>query len=153
MVSVDTPVKPCMLEDNNSGHSSLSKTHLRRLARNTAAAYESKCHQRHAATIIKGGSMLSRAVNTMKNSPRDFDNMDYDRRGPSKISTHAEIAAMRRCAPEKLKGATIYVSRMANCGVPLLSKPCPDCHAALVAAGVRRVVYTDRGGAQTYVIN
>lgn len=152
MVSVDAPVKSCTKPTHNGARTlSLSKSHINRLKRNTMIALRSKCRQRHAATIVKGGSFIASAVNVMKNNPRDFDNMEYNHDGVS-ISVHAEVAAMRKCSPEKLKGATIYVSRMANCGKPLLSKPCPKCHAALVEAGIRRVVYTDEFGAKSYII-
>ena len=62
---------------------------------------------------------------------------------PYSISVHAEIAAMRGISADKLKGATVYVARKGRCAEHGLSRPCAKCYEALVAAGVKKIIYTD----------
>lgn len=47
------------------------------------------------------------------------------------LTAHAEVVALRRVAPTDLVGATVYAS----------GEPCPMCTAALVWAGVARIVF------------
>lgn len=47
------------------------------------------------------------------------------------LTAHAEVVALRRVDPTDLVGATVYAS----------GEPCPMCTAALVWAGVARIVF------------
>lgn len=47
------------------------------------------------------------------------------------LTAHAEVVAMRAIAADRLIGSTVYAS----------GEPCPMCAAALVWAGVARVVF------------
>lgn len=58
---------------------------------------------------------------------------------------HAEEAILRLAGDAAL-GATVYVTRINRQGNLLESRPCVRCHQQLVAAGVRRVVYTNTNG-------
>lgn len=51
------------------------------------------------------------------------------------FTAHAELDALLKVAPEELVGSTVYAS----------GEPCPMCSAALVWAGVRRVVFAASG--------
>ena len=57
---------------------------------------------------------------------------------------HAEVSAVKSCRGS-VEGATIYVARVNNAGVPRMSKPCNECRGILAYAGVKRVVWTENG--------
>lgn len=57
-----------------------------------------------------------------------------------RVSVHAEIDALRK-AP-RASGGILYIARVGRSGNVGLARPCEDCQAALLAAGVKRVVYT-----------
>ena len=44
------------------------------------------------------------------------------------------------------QGATVYTARVNKEGQSRMSKPCPMCESAMRHVGIKRVVYTDRGG-------
>lgn len=89
--------------------------------------------QHHAALISKGGRPLAWGIN--------------------KPGVHAEIAALRNM-PEGGKGCTLHSLRLLpRHGGLGMAKPCGKCEVALKAAGVRRVVYTNRKGEwETYFL-
>ena len=76
-------------------------------------------HPQHRMTalVVKGGSVLSIAHNLDK------------RRG------HCETRALR--PHQDFKGATIIIVRSNG----RISKPCPNCRAAIKRAGIKKVVY------------
>lgn len=95
-------------------------------------------HWQHpvGALIIKGNRVLSWGYNrnkTHSRSPHFYKHI------------HAEFDAIRKCDPEDLIGATIYVSRSKKDGTPALSKPCPSCRSMLKSMGVETVFYTTEG--------
>ena len=94
-------------------------------------AQASDCVHKHGAVIIRGGSVLAVGINKWKSF------------SPEVGSTHAEMDALSRL--RDAKGATIYVSRINRRGEPLLSKPCKECMESLEDAGIKRVVYTEKG--------
>lgn len=96
-------------------------------------ATTSTCSQKHGAIIVKGGSVIAVGVNRMRNDPKTVE---------SNFSTHAEIAALRSCSDVDLKNATVYIARVNRAGKPMLSAPCEDCASALLARGVKKIVYT-----------
>ncbi|QDH94042.1 deoxycytidylate deaminase [Streptomyces phage Evy] len=91
--------------------------------------------QRHGAVIVRGGRVLSRGWNLLKNDPNNISDEHIERF----CSVHAEAMAIARC--KKATGATIYIARNKS-GNACHSKPCQSCHAAIDAAGIARVVYT-----------
>jgi len=115
-------------------------------------AETSEVNQKHGAVIVKGGSVLALGVNTYTNDPKVFP-VDYFnesknsllRPNPEAISVHAEIAAIKRCKPETLAGATIYIARISAGGSVGYSAPCDACAEALIQAGVKKIIYTTKG--------
>lgn len=82
--------------------------------------YSTAKQQRMAAVVVRGGSVLSTGVN----------------RGWS----HAEHRALR--PHMDLRGAVLYVARHnMRC-----SRPCDDCQAKAIKAGIRKAVYVSRDG-------
>lgn len=115
-------------------------------------AETSEVSQKHGAVVVRGGSVLSIGYNSYTNDPKCFpENYLNDTRknpkifNPEAISVHAEVAAMKRCASESLRGATVYVARITQGGFIGNSAPCQACAQALLEAGVKKVVYTMDG--------
>ena len=74
----------------------------------------------------------------------------YDRRGifawgwnysNGRFGVHAEVAAMERSNPKRLKGANIAVAGFRKHGIEVTSRPCKDCWEGLYVAGVKQVTY------------
>lgn len=80
---------------------------------------------KHASIITKGGAILA----------ADYNGNDF----------HAEIGAMKKLWPNKIKGTTMINIRITKLGIGI-SKPCPSCHKVMKAMGVKTVIYTDRNG-------
>lgn len=58
---------------------------------------------------------------------------------------HAEVHAIERANPKRLKGATIYVAgRRTSSGNIVESKPCENCMAWIQAVRIDRIVYLDK---------
>ena len=93
---------------------------------------------RHAAVIVRGGSVQSVGLNKLHTDPRLVDCEDRIMR--RKISIHAEADAIRRCGHSR--GATIYVARIGRNGEVAMSKPCDHCQELLERHGIKKVVYT-----------
>lgn len=55
---------------------------------------------------------------------------------------HAEERAINNRNGRDFTGATLYCVRLHG----TMSKPCPNCMAAIVKAGIRKVVYVDWAG-------
>lgn len=112
-------------------------------------ARRSAVRQRHGAVIVKSGSVISFGFNSYTNDPHLFStelfalgkiaHLDRGRQ----LSTHAEIAALRRASAEQLRGATIYIARIAKNGERKNSAPCARCTIKLLAAGVKKIVFTE----------
>lgn len=60
---------------------------------------------------------------------------------PTKQTLHAEIDAILRCNPKKLRGATLYVYRESK-GKPALARPCALCMKIIKMVGIKKVCYT-----------
>ena len=73
---------------------------------------------------------LGRGYNGPPPQYNDSD-MDWSRPAKYKNIIHAEINAIKHSDPNKLSGATIYVT----------SKPCACCMLAIVTAGITKVIY------------
>lgn len=87
--------------------------------------------------MVKNGNVLAIGINTLRNDPA-FVHRNETKSGVH--SYHAEIVAMRRVRGS-LEGATIYVAREMH-GKPSLSRPCNRCYRAIVAAGIKEIIYT-----------
>lgn len=92
---------------------------------------------KHGAVVVRGGSVLSIGVNKWKN--KDVPPTAPDVYNPN-ITVHAEVDALSRV--KDARGATIYVARVTKLGEERFSRPCPRCEKVLIAAGIKRVIYT-----------
>lgn len=59
---------------------------------------------------------------------------------------HAETACLLGVSRYDLTGTTIYVVRLGKRGNLKMSKPCSVCTPMLIAAGIKRVFYTNEVG-------
>lgn len=81
---------------------------------------------KHAVQIVKGGSVISYGYN-------------HD-------TIHAEVQALNKLWPGFARGTVVYSMRFTRSGNLAMAKPCDDCETALRAAGVKKVVYSNREG-------
>lgn len=119
-----------------------SKTELSRSQRNfldvaVRMAETSEAEFKHGAVVVRGGRVLALGVNKWKN--RDMPPTTSTEYNPH-LTVHAEVDALSRV--KNARGATIYVARVSKHGEERFSRPCPRCEKVLIAAGVKRVVYT-----------
>lgn len=106
------------------------------LGRAKKIASTSDCRQKHGCVAIRGGRVLAVGVNAYRNARQLFDIIpSYGR------SIHAEEACLKALGGEA-RGVTMYIARVNNYGVEMMSKPCSNCAQLLKEAGVKKVVYT-----------
>jgi tRNA(Arg) A34 adenosine deaminase TadA len=96
-----------------------------------------------AAIIVKRKKIIATGMNSRKTHPLQAKFGE----NPFKICQHAEIAAiinaLRNYDEEELRGAQIYVARVAKNGSATLAKPCKGCSEALAVYGIEGVHYTE----------
>ena len=92
--------------------------------------------KRMSALAVVGGRLLEVGVNRARNAAWLVP--------WSACSFHAEQVLLRRRS--RLSRATVYVARVDADGEPCMARPCGVCFDTLVAAGVRRLVWTGRNG-------
>lgn len=102
------------------------------------AEKNSDCRFRHAAVIVKSGSVLSIGYNKFKNHPDIIE----EHKIKQYCSVHAEADAIKKLK-SPAKGATIYVARIGLSGKERLSRPCNHCYKKIIEAGITKIVYTD----------
>ena len=110
---------------------SLSPTFKRALA----VASASTQTQQHGALVIAGKGAIGVGINVA----RAFH---HSSRG---WSTHAEVAAIEAAKRVRgsLRGCTLVSARVKAGQRPALSRPCGACWAAMIEAGISRVIYHD----------
>lgn len=60
-------------------------------------------------------------------------------------SIHAEVHAIRRANPKRMRGATIYIAGVRkSSGNTVEANPCPDCFVLIKAVGIKKIVYLDK---------
>ena len=107
---------------------------LRRIAEIAAEQAElSKHHYKHGAVIFRQGKVISKGYNETK---RGFSGY----RGYWEGSLHAEIAALVKSRMD-VSGCNILVYRRGRNN----SRPCALCMAAIQAAGLKTLFYTQDG--------
>lgn len=100
-------------------------------------------HPQHkvGCVIVKKGRIIDVGFNQLKTHTKSKAYGCY---------LHAEVHALLGNALEVTCGATVYVVRSRRCGSTGISKPCPSCEAALRAAGVKDVYYSDDNNEMVY---
>ena len=91
---------------------------------------------RIGSVLVKGNRVISWGYNrdkTHTDSPHEFK------------SIHSEWDTIRKCTPEDVRGATIYVSRSKKDGTPALARPCSSCYSMLKDLGIRSICFTIEG--------
>lgn len=100
-------------------------------------AKASTVRHKHGAVLYKSGRVLGVAVNSQRN---EHPTMEIEK---DNYTYHAEVAVLRAVSMiNSIEGATIYVARVNRQGKQVNSMPCSDCLRSLVAAGIKRIVYT-----------
>lgn len=115
------------------------RRHENLIGRAVTVARSSSYRWQHGAVVAKGNKVLGVAPNKFRNSPTvDVENVSY----------HAERAVIRELLKTKgdLRGCTIYIARVNKAAETTISRPCPDCLRAIVAAGIKEIVYTNEIG-------
>lgn len=87
-----------------------------------------------AAVGVKGGRVLSVAMNTFRQNPSPPGTIHY-----LDLGHHAETNCVHLASQVP---KTIYVARVNKKLEPALALPCPACYRKLSAAGVKRVYFT-----------
>ena len=88
---------------------------------------KSNHNHKHAALVVRGGSIVSTG---------------YNHNG-----RHAEVSALSKMWPSERKGTTVFSIRFSKGGNKLANaKPCIECQAFLAANGVKKVVYSTVDG-------
>lgn len=92
-----------------------------------------------AAVLVKGGRVISTGVNKMA-APKRFT-----RPHRKNMALHCEISAILGLDKSKTKNTTLVINGTTAAGNLACTKPCQTCLTALETAGVRRIVYMDKG--------
>jgi tRNA(Arg) A34 adenosine deaminase TadA len=115
------------------------KRHEHLIRRAVNIAMTSTYRWRHGAVVAKGGRVLGFAPNKFRNAPAIDEH---------NVSDHAERAVIRELLKVRndLRGCTIYIARINKQNDAMISRPCPDCMAAIIAVGIKEIVYTNELG-------
>lgn len=92
-------------------------------------------HFKAGAVAVRRGYLLGHG----RNCPRTKKSAV---RGSRSIHGEADLVAKAR---DDLDGAVVYVVVLAKSGRDVVSRPCEKCWALLLAAGVKAVVWSNRG--------
>ena len=94
---------------------------------------KSNHRKKMSAVIIKHGKIISTGHNIQKSHPKYAD-------GKKSYSIHAEVNAILNSRTD-LTNTTIYIYReIKNC--PAMAKPCNNCMAEIIEAGIKKVIYS-----------
>jgi deoxycytidylate deaminase len=80
---------------------------------------------KHASILTKGGAIIA----------ADYNGNEF----------HAEIGALKKLWPNKIKGSVMLNIRITKTGLGL-SRPCKNCWSVMKAMGVAKVIYSGRNG-------
>lgn len=98
---------------------------------------------KHAAIIVIRNRIISVGVNNLKSDPLQAK---YGKNNHA-IWIHAEIHAIKNALKvvrvDELKKSCMYVVRYRKDGVTGLAKPCSGCERAIIAFGIKEVIYTN----------
>ena len=91
-----------------------------------AAALAPRGKNQHAASVFKGGALLSVATNTHKK--------------------HAEVAALEKISTSGRKCLTIVSVRVTRAGLLRNARPCASCQQYMSEVGVHTIHYSTDSG-------
>lgn len=97
-------------------------------------AAEKATHRCRHGAVVRRGSRVTVGYNKVKNNPKHVEDQ------VAACSTHAEVDALRQHSNPR--NARVVSVRLDKAGKAALARPCFSCRLALVAAGVRRVVFS-----------
>lgn len=102
------------------------------------AAISTNTRAQVGAVLFKGNKLISGAWNdTRKTHPAS----------PYRFKAiHAEFGALLANYKIDVVGSTMFVARIDQSGKLKIAKPCSLCEELVLAAGVRKIYYTDRDG-------
>jgi deoxycytidylate deaminase len=106
-----------------------------KIFKTTKKLSEKSDHHTHkfGAVIAFKNIIISHGWNKLKTHPKSTHPWKH---------IHAEMDAIFK-AKGNTVGATLYVTRVSTQGNLNNSKPCPFCMSLIVAAGIKKVFYTD----------
>jgi tRNA(Arg) A34 adenosine deaminase TadA len=115
------------------------KRHDNLIRRAVRVAEQSTYRWKHGAVVAKGNKVLGFAPNKFRNAPAVDEH---------NVSDHAERATLRELLKvrDDLRGCTIYIARINKDGKTMMSRPCEWCMWAIIAAGIKEIVYTNELG-------
>ena len=106
----------------------------------------------------KKGEALGYGHNQRRTHPRQYEANKRTGKQIEQPCLHAEVAAILDAQDYEWYWAgytklhTIYVARLDRNGKFANCKPCAACHSEIVAAGIKRVVYTTEEGVKEYAV-
>ena len=99
------------------------------------------------AIIVHKNEIISTAVNAAKSHPIQKLYNIHRNIQITHNHIHAEIhSIIKTTNKQKLKGATIYVSRVKNDQAMGMARPCPACFRAIQDYGIKNIFYTTNNG-------
>lgn len=111
---------------------------------------------KHGACIVKKGKVLSHGFNQYKSHPLQrrynlSEKTTITKEAPHYV--HAEIKALSKLKGIDLSECEIYVYRLNYEGKNAISRPCAACMAAIINAGIKKIIYTTDTGYAQEVVN
>lgn len=115
------------------------RRHENLIRRAVRVAEQSTYRWKHGAVVAKGNKVLGFAPNKFRNAPGVDEH---------NVTDHAERATLRELLKvrEDLRGCTIYIARVDKQNNTQMSRPCVECMWAIIAAGIKEIVYTNELG-------
>jgi deoxycytidylate deaminase len=86
--------------------------------------------------LVRGSRVLATGINIDKNHPSEtfIENIRCH------ASVHAEASVIRQVP--NARGCVLYIARVNKHGQEAMSRPCDGCFALIIAAGIKKIIYT-----------
>lgn len=114
--------------------------------RDTKTAFEAaerSTHRCRHGSVCRKGSRVTSGYNKVKNDPRYVPDAYL-----AQCTTHAEVDSLRRHS--NTRNARVVSVRLDKMNQPAYAKPCHRCVLSLIAAGVRRVIFSSPASPSGY---
>lgn len=102
-------------------------------------AQKSKGYYKHAAILVKGGSIIAVGINNNKSGMTKHH--FYKER-----NLHAELDLLIKFDRDYVKGCVLYTAGITRSGNILYSCPCERCQKLIKLYGLKKVYYSDKNG-------